>query len=106
MHVAMGPAVRVAMGVGVDMGHRHRGPRNDRARTATPKRCRGDAVDVADLGHRLALQPGRDRGEHRHGALQRQRGGEGPERQARGEAGAMRHGVIVGESKQWFDNAP
>ena len=59
-----------------------------RVRMRMAERRRGDAVDVADLRHRLALQPGGDGGKHRHRALQRQRGDEGPERQCGRRSGS------------------
>jgi len=66
-----------------------------------------DAVDIAHLGGRAALQPGGGAGQHRHRALQQQRGDE----QTRGQAGSgavSLHGAIVRQSgrRAAFDNEP
>ena len=82
-------------------GHVTRGVRRMADRIAC--RRQPDTIDRADIGDLLALQPRGRRGQQRHAALQDERGSEGPERQARGEAGAMRHGVIVSESQWWVE---
>ncbi len=97
--VAMSVAMTMEMGMGQFVADVRQRRSSGCGRAVAAERRGRDAVDVADLGHRPTLQPGSDGGEHRHCALQRQRGRKGPQRQARGETGAIRHGAIVGEGE-------
>jgi len=66
----------------------------DRHERPRPELRHVDAVDIAHLGRRAALQPGGGAGQHRHRALQQQRGDEQPGGQVGGGPMSL-HGAIV-----------
>ena len=66
----------------------------DRHERPRPELRHVDAVDIAHLGRRAALQPGGGAGQHRHRALHQQRGDEQPGGQVGGGPMSL-HGAIV-----------
>ena len=67
----------------------------DRHERPRPELRHVDAVDIAHLGRRAALQPGGGAGQHRHRALQQQRGDEQPRGQAGGSAESLHRAIVA-----------
>ena len=86
--------MRVTRVLSIAMVMRVHGEIRGRRRRPRAEPGRVDAVDVAHLGRRAALQRGGGAGQHRHRALQEQCGDEHPGGQARGGSVSL-HAAIV-----------